>query len=135
MPCYYEETPQEIAAREAEKGKELAETIKELKRRDAMLCGVLNAIGVVNHRYPDLWNHVYHSYDGNEAGVSYNEVLMWYTKHLHADHERKAIEERAREDAVKKYEARKKAVEIIGSMEPELVSALEELFDERGKNE
>ena len=90
MPCRTEE-PYEV------KPKKPMETVHGL---EAALCGILTAVEKGNNLE---W--VMAHFDAKEAGISMDEVDMWWAKHKAKDEIRRQLEREAKEREAKKNAA------------------------------
>ena len=59
---------------------------RRLRRVEAILCGVLRALGPT----PEHARHVFMLVDWKEAGLSQEEAYKWWMDHVNRDKERKA---------------------------------------------
>lgn len=109
MPCITYETPEEIRrseelAREhnlAPLREEIRALGEKLRERDAMLCAVLTVID----RYGDF-DLIACNLDAREAGVSWNQISVWWQDHLERDAERRHQEALRREQRRREILAR-----------------------------
>lgn len=119
MPCRVDPTPQELAeerrrAKEAITGP-LREQIftlqQQLQERDAMLCGVLTAL----EQFYTL-DVLTENWDAQEAGVTWDQVDVWWQDHLEKDRLRRQQEALEREAVRRKVLSKltKEEREILG---------------------
>lgn len=101
MPCRVDPTPQELAqerrkATEAITGplhEQIFALEQQLQERDAMLCGVLTTL---EQFY--TFDVVSDNWDAQEAGVTWEQVGIWWRAHLEKDRlrrEKQALEREA----------------------------------------
>lgn len=89
MPCFDPDRKSDTT--------QLNETVSALtaekEKLGAMLCGFITAthLAAVEHV-------VYNSYNSDEAGVSWDEIVKWYNDHVQEDRKRKEAEEQRKRE-------------------------------------
>lgn len=99
MPCTYYETPREIAERQERHAQDriAVATLRlreSLGEREAMLCAILSLMSKAMTE--EELGHAILKIDAKEAGVTPQQILLWWSDHKKKDQKRRKTERKTR---------------------------------------
>jgi hypothetical protein len=129
MPCFVEPTKQELELIEQQRAQQLVQPLEEeildlqtkLAQRDAMLCGILSSVFALDGYIKSSMvsedhfsSAVKNWFAEAEAGVTWDDVIQWWTAHQEQDRQREQDEaaqrEQLRQELVNKLSSEERAL-------------------------